>query len=271
MKILVVINHLKPHTMVMAEKIAAYFEKSGVETFIDNGSKDIKHEQIDLIIVLGGDGTLIRATRQYGENGIPILGVNMGTVGFLSNIKADELEAHLHQLVTHDYSSETRMMLEVEIYKNDILIHRDFALNEICIKSKNSRMINIDIHIAGSEFACCRGDGIIIATPTGSTAYSLSSGGPIVDPKLEVFIMTPISSFLLNQKPMVIAAEKEIELLPLRCKDSLISIDGQVDIDCDDNYVIKVNKSQHKLTMVNLKRNSFFQTIITRLQRNFGG
>ena len=213
---------------------------------------------------------MIRAARQYAEQDVPVLGVNMGTVGFLSNIKADELESCLDSFVRHDYSIEERMMLDVGIYRDETLVERVHSLNELSIKSKTSRMISMDIHIDGREHGVYRGDGIIIATPTGSTAYSLSSGGPITDPDLEVFIMTPITSYILDKRPMVIAAQKEISLYPLCCKEAEISIDGQVKIAWEQNCIIKVKKAEHKLKMVNLKPRFFFQTITKRLQRNDG-
>jgi len=269
--ILLVNNNCIKSTLAMAEKLSHRLKTLGVEVIIDSGIADVCTEKIDSIIVLGGDGTMIRAARQYVETDVPVLGVNMGTVGFLSNIKADELESCLENFIRHDYSINERMMLDVSIYRNGTLINQIYSLNELSIKSKTSRMISMDIKIAGRDHGVYRGDGIIIATPAGSTAYSLSSGGPIADPDLEVFIVTPINSYLLNKRPMVIDAEKEISLFPLRCEETLISIDGQVKFDWDENYVIKVKKAGHKLKMANLKQRFFFQTIIQRLQRNDGG
>lgn len=271
MKILLVNNNHIKSTVAMATKVSAQLEAWGIEVLIDSECLvDIYSEAIDSIIVLGGDGTLIRAARQYAEQDVPMLGVNMGTVGFLSNIKADELESCLDSFIRHDYSIDERMMLDVGIYREEILVKRVYSLNELSIKSKTSRMISMDIHIAGREHGVYRGDGIIIATPTGSTAYSLSSGGPITDPDLEVFILTPITSYFLSKRPMVIAAQKEISLYPLRCEEAVISIDGQVQVDWEEDYIIKVKKAEHKLKMVNLKQEFFFQTIAKRLQRNDG-
>ncbi len=270
MKILLVNNSRISSTVAMAAKVSAQLEAWGIEVLIDSEPVGTGSETIDSIIVLGGDGTLIRAARKYAEQDVPVLGVNMGTVGFLSNIKADELESCLDSFVRHDYSIDERMMLDVGIYRDETLLDRVYSLNELSIKSKTSRMISMDIHIAGREHGVYRGDGIIIATPTGSTAYSLSSGGPITDPDLEVFIVTPISSYVLSKRPMVIAAEKEISLYPLRCEEAVISIDGQVKIDWEENCIIKVKKAEQKLKLVKLKPRFFFQTIAKRIQRNDG-
>lgn len=268
MKILLVNNKILASTLLMGDKIAARLRAAGIEVLIDSSHADITDETFDAIIVLGGDGTMIRAARQYVERDVPMLGVNMGTVGFLSNIRAEELEQCLDRFIQSDYSIEERMMLEVEIYQGENLIDRIYSLNEISLKSNSSRVINVDVKIAGREHAVYRGDGIIVATPSGSTAYSLSCGGPITDPALDVFIMTPITSYLLNKRPMIIGAEKEIDLIPLHGEEALISIDGQVKIDGKENYVIRINKAETKLKLVNMKPRHFFQTIMKRLRRN---
>ncbi len=269
MKILLVNNNRIKSTVAMAGKLATQLEARGIEVFIDSERPiDISGEELDSIIVLGGDGTLIRAARQYAELDVPVLGVNMGTVGFLSDIKADELDSCLDSFVRHDYSIDERMMLEVSIYRNEVLTEQVYSLNELSIKSNTSRMISMNIHIAGQEHGIYRGDGIIIATPTGSTAYSLSSGGPITDPELDVFVMTPITSYFLSKRPLVISAQKEICLYPLRCEEAELCIDGQVNIAWESNCIIKVKKAGHKLKMANMQPRFFFQTIAQRLQRN---
>lgn len=268
MKILVVNNRLLERTLIMGEKLAAVLRAAGIEVIIDSSRNDMTSEKFDSIIVLGGDGTMIRAARQYVERDVPVLGVNMGTVGFLSSIKADELDQYVDRFIKQDYDIEERMMLEVGIYREEILINRTLSLNEVSIKSKNFRVITIDARIEGREHGVYRGDGIIVATPSGSTAYSLSCGGPITDPALEVFIMTPITSYLLNKRPMIISAEKEIDLVPLHCEEALISIDGQVRIDGEENYVIKIKKADNKLKLVNMRPRYYFQTIMNRLRRN---
>ena len=268
MKILLVNNKRIESTMRMAEKAAAHLRSGGIEVLIDSSSADITSEEFDSIIVLGGDGTLIRSARQYVHKNVPVLGVNMGTLGFLSNIQADELEKYLDRFIRHDYSIEERMMLEAGIYQNGILLNRIYSLNEVSIKSKSSRVITVDVKINGQKHGIYRGDGIIIATPSGSTAYSLSCGGPVCDPALELFIMTPITSYLLNKRPLVIAAEKEIEVIPLDCEETLISIDGQVKIDFKESFVIRIKKADYKLKLINMQPRYFFETMMKRLRRS---
>ncbi|MEA4923933.1 MAG: NAD(+)/NADH kinase [Syntrophomonadaceae bacterium] len=268
MKILLVNNKILKSTLLMGDKVAAKLGEAGIEVLIDSSPADITSESFDAIMVLGGDGTMIRAARQYLERNVPVLGVNMGTVGFLSSIGVEELDQYLDRFIQGDYDLEERMMLEVRIYQGKNLVDKVYSLNEVSLKSNSARVINIDVRIGGREHALYRGDGMVVATPSGSTAYSLSCGGPITDPALDVFIMTPITSYLLNKRPMIIAADKEIELIPVRAAEALISIDGQVKIEGKENSVIKINKAQPKLKLVNMRPRHFFQTIMKRLQRN---
>lgn len=268
MKILIVNNKILKSTMLMGDKLAARLGNAGIDVIIDSSQADTTSDNFDAMIVLGGDGTMIRAARQYVERDVPILGVNMGTVGFLSSIRVEEIDQYLDRFIQGDYGIDERMMLEVSVYQGKSLIDRIYSLNEVSIKSNSARVINIDVKIGGREHAIYRGDGIVVATPSGSTAYSLSCGGPITDPVLDVFIMTPITSFLLNKRPMIIAADKEIELIPGHAEQALISVDGQVKIDGKENFVININKANTKLKLVNMRPRYFFQTVAKRLQRS---
>jgi len=268
MKVLIVNNQSLPNTVLMAEKVTGLLKDAGIETAVDSCSAEYYRDNMDVIIVLGGDGTTIRAARQYLERNVPVLGVNMGTVGFLSNIKSDELEDYLPRLIRRDYTLEERMMLEVGIYKDQNLFQTIYSLNELSIKSKTSRMMSLDIEINQQEHGIYQGDGVIISTPTGSTAYSLSCGGPIADPGLEALIMTPINTYFLDKRPLVIGPDKEITLIPRVCQDALITIDGQVKIDWHPGYKVKVRKASKKLKMIVFKERNFFETIMIRLRRS---
>jgi NAD+ kinase len=270
-KVLIVNNQSLHNTVLMAEKVTGLLRDEGIEVAIDSCSAEYCRDIVDLIIVLGGDGTTIRAARQYLERNVPVLGVNMGTVGFLSNIKVEELEDCLPRLIRGDYTLEERMMLEIGIYKNENLIQTIYSLNELSIKSKTSRMMSLDVRIDNHKHGIYQGDGIIVSTPTGSTAYSLSCGGPIADPKLEALILTPINTYFLDKRPLVISVDKEISLSPRRCQDALITIDGQIKIDWHEGYNVNVKKAAKKLKMVVFRERYFFETIMKRLRRSEEG
>lgn len=271
MKILVVNNKLIEKSLLMAEIVAKKLQAMGVEAVISDVVSSLHCDAaIELLIVLGGDGTLIRAAHQYADLNIPILGVNMGTVGFLSSIEIDELESSLEKLVRQEYSLDERMLLEIEIYKDERHIDTFHSLNEITLKAANERMLNLDIEIAGQSHGTFRGDGIIVATPTGSTAYSLSAGGPVTDPELEVFIITPIAAYHLYRRPLVIDAGKEISIYPQAGNSVTIIIDGQVKSELNENYIIRIKKAEQKVKLLRFQETMFFHTIIHKLWRNQG-
>lgn len=272
MKILLVNNNkYREDTGYMTEKISAKLADRGIEVLVDDGSEEIRVNDLDRIIVLGGDGTMLRAARSYGQLGIPFLGVNMGTVGFLSSIEVYEFDDYLDQYLQGDYSLDTRMMLEVKVYENDELIRTAYCLNELIIRSGIPKMVTINYCIDEHVCTTYKGDGLIIATPAGSTAYSLSAGGPIVDPELEVILITPISGytfFAFGQKPVVISADKNITVMPPPGNDLVISLDGQVLFNFESNYKIQIKKAYKGLQLVNVKQVPFFAELNKRLKRN---
>lgn len=270
MKILLVNNRYKKNTKLMAEKIAVELNAMNIDAAIDSGKEDPLIKDMDKIIVLGGDGTILRAARRYARWQVPVLGVNMGTVGFLSNIENNEFHEYLQQFIAGDYSLDERMMLEVSIYQANSLQKTVYCLNEVVVRSETSRMVSFNIQVDGQTVGAYRGDGIIIATPTGSTAYSLSSGGPVTDPLLESFVITPIASSVISKRPMVVSADRTLCLAPFECREASICMDGQVKLDFQPDYNIKISKAPYKLKLVDLKRVPFFSTVEERLRRNEG-
>ncbi|MGE5389730.1 MAG: NAD(+)/NADH kinase [Deltaproteobacteria bacterium] len=265
MKILLVNNRYREETFVMAEKLAEELTSLGVEVEMECQTE--APGSADVIMVLGGDGTILRAARQYGMDGVPLLGINMGTLGFLSNLKDSELEQYLQKLVKGDYIIDERMLLETRIYDGDDLIRTVYCLNEVVVRSRTPRMIIFEIIVSGQLMGRYRGDGVIIATPTGSTAYSLSAGGPVCDPALEAFLITPLAMHNVIKRPMVIHADNEIIINPVESEESVISLDGQIKMDFNATYKIQVVKADRKLKLVQLHPTPFFGTLEQRLRR----
>jgi NAD+ kinase len=264
LKVLLVNNRYKKDTIEMAQKLAHRLAALNISVEREEDNSD---QPPDLIIVLGGDGTILRAARQYAYNNLPILGINMGTVGFLSNIKIEELEQYLNRLLTGDYSLDQRMMLAIDICQDAKVLESFFALNELVIRATTPRMVSFNLAIDGQIPRTYRGDGLIIASPTGSTAYSLSAGGPICDPELESFIITPIAPHFIDIKPLVISSRRTLEITPVECQDAIICIDGQIRRDFKPDTSIKVRQAEFKLQLVDLKETSFFNSIGSRLRR----
>lgn len=207
----------------------------------------------ELIVVLGGDGTLLAAARNIGDRDVPILGVNLGTLGFLAEIPRDEMLDALEQVFAGTFVIEPRMRLEVELAAASGATARYIALNDAVIgKSALSRMIDLDTRADGAKVTTYHADGLIVATPTGSSAYSLSAGGPLLMPDLEAFVLTPICPHTLTQRPLVLPEQCEIEI---RIQDTRggevhLTVDGQVGEQLAENDVIHVRRALHPVQLL---------------------
>lgn len=261
-RVLLVSNRYKKNTALMAEKISARLAALDIEALVDSGEERVR-DSIDNIIVLGGDGTIIRAARQYAWQQIPVLGVNMGTVGFLSNIGIGELEEMLPRLINGDYTLDCRMMLEASVYNQGIQERTVYCLNEVVIKSGNPRMVSFNLQLDNSTVTTYRGDGLLMATPTGSSAYSFSAGGPLVDPRLEAILITPIAPYL-HWKPVVVQQDREITITPIEGEEVLLCVDGQVNIPFGAGCLLKVHKAPMPLKMVMLKSKQYLKSLESR-------
>ena len=227
--------------------------KNSVIFTIDSLKKDI-----DLAIVTGGDGTFLKAARFYGRNNIPILGFNVGRLGYLAQAHPDEIDFVLDKLKNEDYLIESRIMLKALDYS---------ALNDIVIKGLNcARTSTLDLYINDKKLCSYVADGLIISTPTGSTAYSLSAGGPIVSPKIDCFLIIPICPHTLNTRPIVIPSNEEIKIkTPDNNQKLNVSFDGQVDITIDSEILIKKAESNAKLLILSKQKDKFYDILKEKL------
>ncbi len=218
-------------------------------------------DEVDFLVSLGGDGTLLSVVRKSFQFDIPILGIHMGTLGFLTDIVYDELSNFLNDFKGDNYKIDNRMLVECSV--NDKVF---IAFNDIVISRKTmASMIKIRSKINGSYFNSYYGDGVIISTPTGSTAYNLSVGGPIVYPLTEAFIITPISPHSLTQRPLVMPADIEIEF-KINDKDgAVLLIDGQDTYEVENNTVIKVKIASKKAKLIHRTSRNFFEVLNEKL------
>jgi NAD+ kinase len=224
-------------------------------------------EEIDLLIVMGGDGTVLRACRSLQDFRVPILGINAGNLGFLSEIKADNFTKVCDFFWQGNYSLDQRMLLKIEVLKAGKVIQKFRALNELAIKhSLISRIIELPMKIDTIDVATYRADGLIIATPTGSTAHSLSAGGPIVHPKMAALIVTPISPHSFSQRPIIIPPEKTITINPISTREKIaLTIDGQVCEIIEDDSEIRITRSKQTIQFLRLYNENFFTTLRGKL------
>ena len=219
----IVTNRSKDAELKYTYSIIAYLKEHGAEGIYDEesavveGTKycytnaEVMPDDVDCIIVLGGDGTLIQAARDLNERNIPLLGVNIGTLGYLTDTDMNNVYDTLNNLIDDKYEVDTRMMLDGKIYRDDKVIYEDVALNDVVLSRRGIlRVIDFDIYVNGEYLNSFAADGVIVSTATGSTAYSLSAGGPIVQPNARLIMITPICAHTLTQRSIIFGQDDEI-------------------------------------------------------------
>jgi len=232
------------------------YKTSNIESELDSA---------EMVITFGGDGTILRAARAASAFGVPILGINLGSKGFMAELEADDVE--LLKLVTEGkYKIETRIMLDVVVLRDGEIFYEDFALNDIALKGEN-KVIDLTIYGDNQKITHFHGDGAVIATPTGSTAYSMSAGGPIVDPAAKNIIITPICAHILEARSFVLVLSRivTVEIGFKRYNPSFISVDGSEPIHLQSGDIVKVYKSNRVTKLVRLSDKSFYRKVNEKL------
>ena len=222
----------------------------------------------DLVISLGGDGTLLTAARALVNSATPLLGVNLGRLGFLTDVSIHQIEQHLTAILDGHYSVEKRFFIEGIFQQQDKVISRNIALNDIIVHAHQSlNMIEYEVYSNGDLIHRQRADGVIVATPTGSTAYALSGGGPIMHPSLETLVIVPVCPHTLSNRPIVLPADQTIEI-SLHQSPTLaqINYDGQSTLNMDNSHQIKISRYPQPLTLLHPEGYDYFQILRAKLQ-----
>lgn len=237
--------------------------KLSLETFESHADLP---KNIDFLLSLGGDGTMLAAVSLVRDSGIPIAGINFGRLGFLANIPKDKIEKALDQIVSKDYTIQKRALLSVESNQKELFGKDNFALNDITVfRFDSSSMITIDAQIDGELLNSYWADGLIIATPTGSTAYSLSCGGPIIMPGSGNFVITPISPHNLNVRPIVVSADMTLKLkIESRSEKFILSCDSKSETLTTD-IELTIRKAPFEINLIRLPNDSYFGTLREKL------
>ena len=224
-------------------------------------------EGFDLLVVLGGDGTLLSAARAVGEREIPILAVNLGGLGFMMTTGPDELLPHLERVLAGDYSVQSRSVLKAEIMRGNESVGAYHALNDVVInKAAVARLLELDAFVDG-EFVCSyRADGLVISTPTGSTAYSLSAGGPVMLPAVSAICVTPICPHTLTNRPVLVSEASTVEAVLRRGEDAYLTVDGQVGIALEQLDRIRARRADHSVKVIQPQRVRFFEVLRRKMK-----
>ena len=282
------INNRKDKNFSVAEKAAEYLIEKRADFYIENSMKDavsdIKilsqahflslNECIklsDAAIVIGGDGTILKASKILYGTGIPIVGINLGKVGYMSELEKDEI-CHLEALFGSEENNiciDERMMLSCKVIRGDKGVYKNVCLNEAVIgKGDIARMVDIELSLDGEVIAKYQCDGIIVATPTGSTAYSMSAGGAIIDPKIECISVVPLCPYLcINSSPIIFSKESVIEIRykEQRGNSAYISVDGEEGFRLMDGDTIVISKAEHNTKLLRFKKTDFYKLLNTKL------
>ena len=254
----------KPEAARLARRLAEICREKGPALVPVDSRNASALADVDVVAVLGGDGTILRALRLMGEKMVPVLGVNLGTMGFLAECAPEALEEAVRRLAAGDYRLEERMLLRVEREGGE----RALALNDVVVsRGACQRVLQADVTVDGQEAARFSGDGLVISSPTGSTAYSLSAGGPVVVPQLDCIVLAPVCPHTFSARPMVVSGESQIEaaLAPRGAGGRLmLSIDGGDGIALE-RAVIRVRRAQERLPFVRFGENRFFSSLRGKL------
>jgi NAD+ kinase len=254
-----------------ARRIEVFVDKETRECFDPHGptlTREDLGDKIDLLIVLGGDGTLLSAARALGGDRVPMLAVNLGGLGFLTSVTLDELYPLLENVLAEKYEKSNRMMLDAEILREGRRAERQCALNDaVANKEAIARMLDFDVYVDSNHVGRYRADGIIVATPTGSTAYSLAAGGPIVDPAVDAFVITPICPHMLTNRPLVVPGTATVELDFAPAAESVyLTLDGQIGFQLAAKDRVKITKSKNRVVLVRPPVKTYFEILRSKLR-----
>lgn len=262
----------------ITKKLSNWLKERGVEVYVEKElGKKIRHPNsidrreipklVDVILVFGGDGTFLGVAREACKYGTPILGINLGGLGFLTEVTIDELYPMMERIIDGDYEVEDRQMLITSIRRGKKNIGTYEVLNDVVInKGALARIIDLAIYIEDSHVTTYKADGIILATPTGSTAYSLSAGGPIVHPGIPVTIITPICPHTLTNRPLVVSSEMKVEIkVTTQEPDTYLTLDGQIGVRLKTGDLIEVKRTDTSVKLIKSPFRDFFSILKTKL------
>ena len=270
-KVLIIINTGKKKSLSLSKKISEFLKTKKIECdFLnfDGFAEDKPFKDYDFVITLGGDGTVLYAARNCLKYGVPVFPVNLGQFGFMSSVQQNEWQECLELFLSGKAPFQNRCMIKASLYRDNKLIGQHLALNDIVISAKHTaRTVAMDLLFDSDHLCKLKSDGVIICTPTGSTAYSASAGGPIVDPVLDALVMTPINSFSLSSRPIVLRPDGllTINIQPCRTKEIRMLADGQEPVKLMEGDRIEIKLINKKIKLICCTQEKFFNALRSKL------
>ena len=273
MKIAIIVNLDKKGALLTASKISDLLMSEGVDVYtlksdlageLHSTKTFATHSELveacDILLTVGGDGTIIHCAKHAAAFSKPVLGINSGRLGYVAELEADEIEM-LRSLVKGEYELESRLLLSVTITRENSNRESYIAVNDAVIsRGSLSRIIDLDVKIDGSEVSSYRADGVLLSTPTGSTAYALSAGGPVIAPTLKCFELVPICSHSLSARCVILSSDSVVEIKASSPDGkSYLTIDGQISVELSENDTVEIKSADESLDMILLKKRNFFK------------
>ncbi len=223
-------------------------------------------DRVDLVIVLGGDGTLLNIARVLAEHPVPMIGINQGRLGFLADVSIDTMLSTLDEMLTGQYVAEDRIMLECHLERHGDLFGAAYAFNDMVVsKGSAGRLIEFEVYIDDKFVYSQRADGLVLATPTGSTAYALSAGGPILHPTLEAFVLTPVCAHTLSARPIAVNGRSEIEINLIHADDARVHFDGQIHHELNIGDRVNVKRAKNTVRLLHPAEHNYYDTLRQKL------
>ncbi|MCX6382517.1 MAG: NAD(+)/NADH kinase [Armatimonadetes bacterium] len=272
----IVLHPSRAEAVALAQEVESWLNQHGIEAAYDKVTAERLNlspfdctvngaEAVDFIVTLGGDGTILTAARMAAPYGIPILGVHKGKFGFIAEIEPARVEEALDKTLKGEASIQERLMVQAEIVRDGEVICRRFGLNEVMVKSGMSHLMALSTSLGGTPFARFPSDGIVIATPTGSTAYALSAGGPLVMPTVEALLMVPICPHTLNARPMLLPKDETIEIeIESEGNDMFFAVDGIDAVPLLSADRIRIQRSEHVTRLLTFETGTFYRKVRAR-------
>lgn len=249
--------------VILDQELSAALSEAGLQA----GSRNQLGESCDMVIVVGGDGCLLGAARDLARYDVPVLGINRGRLGFLTDVLPSEIESRVGQVLDGDYTIERRFLIDMEVRRGKNIVGSGSALNDVVLVAGDSvHMIEFDLSIDGTYVYSQRSDGLIVSTPTGSTAYALSGGGPIMHPKIDAMVLVPLNPHTLSSRPLVVDGNSELKIRIRSQKvRPLVSCDGQEGVRAQLDDIISIRKKPHRLKLIHPPGHDFYETCRSKL------